>query len=180
MREKLAWPIYFISIVLLALLQTSFFPQFMLTRVKPDLVLLFVISVGLLRGSREGALTGLLAGIISGVVSWTPWGPYILGYSLVGFAAGIIPEKVELDKVILPLISGMVGSLAFTIIFTLLAMLFDFIQYSPADLYKVVLFLIWNAIFCLPMYYTGKFILVPPGREVDLSSPTPGTGYTME
>jgi len=164
----------------MALLQTSFFPEFTLTRVKPDLVLLFVISVGLLKGYREGVAVGLVAGFITGVISWNLWGLYMLAYCLAGFAAGMVPEKVDPDNFFIVLISGAVGSLGYAVIFTSIGILFDLYYIVMADIYKLLIFLLWNTIFIIPIFYLSKNILIPPGLDIDLAEAPKKSTYTIE
>lgn len=164
----------------MALLQTSFFPQFVLTTVKPDLILLFVISIGLLKGYREAVVVGIVGGFIVGIISWNIWGFYILAYALVGFGAGLVPEKVEPDNIVIPLVTGVVGSLAYELIFSSLGVLMDLFYFSAEDFYKILFFLIWNAILTLPVFYLCKFVLVPPGLPIDIEDAEKKSSYLMD
>ncbi len=164
----------------MALLQTSFFPQFVLTTVKPDLILLFVLSVGLLKGYREAVAVGIVGGFVVGIISWNIWGFYILAYALAGFGAGLVPEKVEPDNIFIPLVTGVVGSIAYEIIFSSLGILMDLFYFSAEDFYKILVFLIWNTVLTLPVFYLCKYVLVPPGLPIDIEDAEKKSSYLMD
>ena len=153
---------YFLVIVTFALLQSSFFPQFQIMQTRPDLILLFVISIGLLKGSREGAVTGAGAGIIAGIISWNVWGLYFLVYSLAGFFAGFIPEKVEPDIFIVPLLSGLVGSVGMALIFSVLGPSLDLFYPTGDDLIRTLIFTGWNGFFSIPVFWVSRYVLISP------------------
>jgi len=180
MRKRASILIYILVITIMALLQTSFFPQFIILRIKPDLVLLFVISIGLLKGYREGILVGFIGGIITGIVSWNLWGLYILCYCLAGLTAGTIPERIETDNFLVPFLSAIIGSAGFAFVFSGVAILLDIYYPTFADLYKIPVFLIWNAIFALPVFFMCKNVIVPPGRELEFDTSVKNKGYTID
>jgi rod shape-determining protein MreD len=180
MRRRFFILIYFVTVLLLAILQTSFFPEFVIWKIKPDLVLLFAISAGLLKGYREGTLAGILGGIAVGMVSWNPWGIYILGYSLAGFMAGALTEKIESDNIFVPLISSVIGSVIFSAVFIMVSLIFEFFYIETADLYNLLYFALWNAIFMLPVYHISKYVLIQPGRDLDLTGTIKGSSYTIQ
>lgn len=180
MRKRASILIYILVIIVMALLQTSFFPQFILLRIKPDLILLFVISIGLLKGYREGIIVGLIGGIITGIVSWNLWGLYILCYCLAGLAAGTVPERVETDNFLVPLLTAVIGSAGFALVFSAVAILLDIYYPTFADLYKIPVFILWNAIFALPVFFICKNVIVPPGRELDFDVSLKDKGYTID
>lgn len=160
MRKKITPVIYFFTVAAMLIAQMSFFPQLKIGWVKPDLVLLFVISVGLLKGYREGAVTGALAGLMAGVLSWNIWGLYSLVYSLAGFISGLVPEKVEPDNFIIPLISGAAGSVLFSLIFALLGPSLELFYPDSPDFYKSLVFTGWNCIMSIPVFLICRYVLV--------------------
>jgi rod shape-determining protein MreD len=161
MRKRFSTLIFAITMLIMVLLQTSFFPQFAITRVKPDLVLLFVISVGLLRGVKEGVVAGALGSVITGLVSWNVWGLYFLAYTLAGFTAGVITEKVEPDNFIVPLMSGLLGSVGICLIFALLGPSLELFYLTGEDFYRSLFFVGLNSAFSIPVFLVSRYILVP-------------------
>jgi rod shape-determining protein MreD len=180
MRKKFSWIIYTVTIIFMLLLQTSFFPQFALLRIKPDIVLLFVLSIGLLKGYREGVIAGAVAGVAAGLISWNIWGFYILCYCLAGFAGGVILEKLEPDNFLVPLFSGACTSAAFALIFLLIGPIFQVYYLQGADIYRSLLFAVVNSAFSIPVFLISKYMLVSPGARMDLKSLGIKSDYVIE
>jgi rod shape-determining protein MreD len=165
MKIRLLWVIYIATIIFLALMQTSFLPQFILCRVKPDLVLLFVISTGLLMGFKEGVYVGAAAGLIVGIISQNIWGMYVLVYCLAGFSAGLLTEKVEPDNFVVPLLFGTAASAGSALVFILLGQWLDLFYPGDTEFYKVLVFLAWNAGFSIPVFLVVKYILIGADKD---------------
>jgi rod shape-determining protein MreD len=170
MRKKISWIIYFLTVTTLALLQTSFFPQFRMFFVKPDLLLLFVISVGLIKGYREGVIVGAMAAVLCSLLSWNLLGVYLLGYCLAGFVTGLVPERINADNFIVPLISGLAGTLGFSIIFFVAGSLVEQLYISWSDLYRILVLIFWNGLFSIPVFFVSKFLIIPPGTAINLDA----------
>jgi rod shape-determining protein MreD len=170
MRKKISWLIYFLTVTTLALLQTSFFPQFRMFFVKPDLLLLFVISVGLVKGYREGTIVGAMAALVCSLLSWNLLGVYLLGYCLAGFITGLVPERINTDSFIVPLISGVAGTLGFSIIFFITGSIAEELYISWADLYRIVVSIFWSGLFSIPVFVISRFLIIPPGTTMDLDA----------
>lgn len=104
--------ILIISILLFcALMQCGFFSYFTICRVKPDLVLLFIVMLGLYNGVEEGIIYGLTAGLIMALFSSAPAGLLTAAYCLAGLCAGVTREKIYPDNFVVPLIAAVLLSL---------------------------------------------------------------------
>lgn len=180
MRKSLTWLIYIITITMMVIFQTSFFPQFVILRVKPDLVLLFALSVGLLKGYREGAIVGAVAGVITGLISGNLWGIYVLVYSLAGFVAGLVPEKVEPDNIFIPLAVEIGGSVGAALVFALIGKTLNLFIPTTGDYYKALIFLGWNAFFSIPVFWLSRYLLVRPSAKMELEATGMGSDYLIE
>ena len=55
----------------------------------------FVIFIGMHRGSSAGATFGFFTGLIEGVFSATSFGVCSFSYSLTGYLAGRLPERID-------------------------------------------------------------------------------------
>lgn len=152
------WAFFIFFTLLFVLLQTSFFPQFLIFRVKPDLVLVLVVSTGFLKGYKEGALAGFLAGIMVGIISANIWGVYTLVYSLAGFVSGVISERVEPDAFIVPSVSISLISLGVSLIFAIIGQSLDIFYPTYSDIYKVPIFIGWNTFFIMPIYNGIRYL----------------------
>jgi rod shape-determining protein MreD len=81
--------------------------------VKPDLVLILVISYGLLRGVYHGAGFGLLAGLFMDLLSGNVIGIGALVKMAAGFSAGLLEKTIFKDNLLVPALAGFVGTLFF-------------------------------------------------------------------
>ena len=70
-------------------LQTSVLHRIPIGGMKPDLVLIIVVYLGLVKGAEVGTLSGFIFGLIEDVVSGTYLGSNALAKTIVGFFCGI-------------------------------------------------------------------------------------------
>ncbi len=108
------------SILLLisvALIQSTVMPHLTLWGVKPDLMLLVVISWSLLRGAREGIFWGFVGGFCLDLFSGAPFGLSALALLIVSFFSGFGEATVFRTHVILPLATVFFASLIYGLIF---------------------------------------------------------------
>jgi rod shape-determining protein MreD len=139
------------SILLLisvALIQSTVMPHLTLWGVKPDLMLLVVISWSLLRGAREGIVWGFIGGLCLDLLSGAPFGLSALALLIVSFFSGLGEATVFRTYIMLPLATVFVASLIYDLIFLLalrtlgwsVAWLDSFIRLVlPASLLNVLL-----------------------------------------
>jgi rod shape-determining protein MreD len=95
-------------------------PHVTILDVKPDLVLLVVISWSLLRGSKEGVIWALVGGIGLDLLSGAPFGTSALALLVLSLLAGMGELSVFRTHIALPLIATLLGSLAYNLFFLLL------------------------------------------------------------
>jgi rod shape-determining protein MreD len=89
MRLKIL--IYAIFLFLLLLLQSTLLGYVNIYNVKPNLLIIFVVCVALLRGNTEGAVVGFFAGLILDM----SFGKLIGLYALLGMFLGLIVGSVN-------------------------------------------------------------------------------------
>lgn len=79
------------SIFLIALIQTTILNYISVFNVKPNLLMIFVIAVALLRGNVEGAVVGFFCGLVQDATSGSIFGLY----TLLGMYTGLIIGSVN-------------------------------------------------------------------------------------
>jgi rod shape-determining protein MreD len=135
-------------LISVALIQSTVMPHLTLWGVKPDLMLLVVISWSLLRGTREGIVWGFIGGFCLDLFSGAPLGLSALALLIVSFFSGFGEATVFRTHVILPLATVFFASLIYDLIFLLVfkmlgwsvAWLDSFIRVVlPASLLNVLL-----------------------------------------
>ncbi|WP_338623720.1 rod shape-determining protein MreD [Selenomonas sp. TAMA-11512] len=100
MRTKKNW-LWGVYVLLLYVMQTSFFPFFSWHGIAPDLLLLFVISFSFLKGPRLGVLAAFAVGLLSDLATGTFFGVATCAKMLVAFFCGHLSEGVYRDSFLL-------------------------------------------------------------------------------
>lgn len=77
----------------------------------PDLALVLVVAVGLLRGPRTAMLTGMAAGLLADLLGDAELGRLALAYVVAGVLAGLLQDDVG-GPVVVPLLAGGGAALA--------------------------------------------------------------------
>src|SRR5713226_3647737 len=127
-------------LVLTALiLQTTVLPHLALFRVVPDLMLVVVICIGLVRGPSSGATAGFVGGMLRDLLLDAPTGLSALAYVTVGYVVGAIRPYVQSSSVAVPLIGVFAGSVVGTAFYTLLGMLLAVPAQTLARVAQVIL-----------------------------------------
>jgi rod shape-determining protein MreD len=153
-------------LISVALIQSTVMPHLTLWGVKPDLMLLVVISWSLLRGAREGIVWGFIGGLCLDLFSGAPFGLSALALLIVSFFSGLGEATVFRTHVILPLATVFFASLIHDLIFLLVlrtlgwsvAWLDSFTRFVlPASLLNVLL---------IPLIYPAmRWLHRKTGRE---------------
>jgi rod shape-determining protein MreD len=107
-------------LLVVAVLQTSLMSYFAVWGVFADLPILFVVSWGLLEGSREGALWGFIAGVATDALSGAPFGAATFALMAVGFLAGLGEANVSRAQFALPLVIIFLGTVLYDLMFLLI------------------------------------------------------------
>ena len=81
--------IYFVLLLLLIPVQTTWLDSIRLETIKPDLALILVLFAGFYGGKREGLVIGLAAGILMDLFSGDMMGPHLMTKPLLGFGTGV-------------------------------------------------------------------------------------------
>jgi rod shape-determining protein MreD len=95
-------------------------PHLTIMGVKPDLVLLMVISWSLLRGAQEGVIWALVGGMGLDLLSGAPFGTSTVPLVIISLLAGLGELSVFRTRIALPLIATLIATLAYDLFFLLL------------------------------------------------------------
>jgi len=95
-------------------------PHLTILGVKPDLLLLVVISWSLLRGAKEGMIWALVGGIGLDLFSGAPFGTSTVAHVALSLLAGVGELSVFRTHIALPLIATLIATLAYNLFFLLL------------------------------------------------------------
>ena len=91
------------------LLQTAVFPMIPYLPATPDLLLIITVSLGILKGNREGMITGFICGIVMDLYYGGILGLYALLYLYMGFATGMLNNVYYEDDPRMPMAAVFAG-----------------------------------------------------------------------
>ncbi len=95
-------------------------PHLTIMGVKPNLVLLMVISWSLLRGAKEGVIWALVGGMGLDLLSGAPFGTSTVALAALSLLAGLGELSVFRTHIALPLIATLIATLSYDLLFLLL------------------------------------------------------------
>lgn len=107
--------IHILIIFLAFFLQTSIFPFLPFFSCSPNFLLVITFSYGLLYGEDIGIMTGLFCGFLCDMYFNGEFGLYILIYSVIGFANGMLNESFVENSIGLPMILSVINGFAYNL-----------------------------------------------------------------
>lgn len=108
--------IIFILFAIAFIIQSTLFRFIGIYGVKPDLMLILVISFALLDGAFEGAILGLFTGFLQDVFFSPAIGMTMIPYFIIGLLAGYYNNKVFKEKTLTAFIFTFLYSIFFNLI----------------------------------------------------------------
>lgn len=95
--------IYFLTLIINSVLQASLLDGIALAGIKPNLVLITVVSISCLRDSTEGAAYGFFAGLLQDCYYSSYIGCGVFLYTFIGYFCGIFLRSFYRENFILPM-----------------------------------------------------------------------------
>lgn len=155
-----------LAVLVALVLQTTVFPHLAWRGIVPDLVLLVVVAVGLVRGSQSGLVVGFGAGVLLDLAPPAEHsaGRWALALMLVGYVAGRLRRDV-LPSVGTALATVAACSFLGASVFALSGLLLDATSATIPDLLRVVVAaVVWDVVL-------AAFVLPPVTRALDRLEP---------
>lgn len=143
----------------IVIIQTTVMPHLTILGVKPDLMLLVVISWSLLRGAKEGLIWALIGGIGLDLVSGAPFGTLTGALVALSLVAGLGQLSVFRTHIALPLIAALVATLIYDLFFLLLLQVRGCSISWTDSLIKVVLPSMLFNVLLSPLIYKALYLL---------------------
>ncbi|MGI6036764.1 MAG: rod shape-determining protein MreD [Limnochordia bacterium] len=141
-------------ILLLGLLQASLFQFWTFFRIKPDLVLIFVVAMALLRPFRQGLWLGMMGGLLLDLFSGRYLGLHIFSKMIVAFGIGAVREYVYKENYFVPFVATFIGTVIDQGVYLTLASFFGLVVFRPEALTEVILpAAFYNSILTLFIYF---------------------------
>jgi rod shape-determining protein MreD len=153
-------------LAIVAILQTTLLPNLAIWSVFANLPLLVVVSWGLLRGPREGALWGFLAGLMVDLLSGAPFGAATVSLIAVGFLAGLGETTVFRARIALPMIVMFLATIVYELLFLLMVrMSGPGVAWLDSILRLVIPSAVLNAVLTPVVFLAMSWLYTRFGRE---------------
>jgi rod shape-determining protein MreD len=149
-----------------AILQTSVFSSVTILNGTPDLLLVTIICVALLRGPIVGALAGFWGGLLLDTANLQTLGVTSLLLTIAGYWTGRYGETTGRDRAHAPFVSVA----AITFLYAVGSLVFHFVLGEPAPARTVLwttLFqgIVLNLILTWPVYRLARLVIRQPDRR---------------
>ena len=133
------------------ILQTSVFELIKLAGITPNILLILISSVAVMRGQKPGMIVGFFSGLLADLFFGTSIGFYALIYMLIGYGNGLLGQVFYTEFINMPVILCTLSE----ILFSLYVYVFSFLLKGQTN----ILFYIWKVM--LPeLVYTVLMTLV--------------------
>jgi len=100
----------------IALIQSTALPYVVILGVKPELMLMVIVSWSLLRGAEEGMVWALIGGVGLDLLSGAPFGTMTVALLVASFLSGLGESTVFRTHIILPLVTVLVASVVYDLV----------------------------------------------------------------
>lgn len=116
--------INFVLLITLFVLQGTLFKTFSFGNTVPNLLLIFTVSLSLMRGEKTGLLIGFFSGLLLDIFTGQTIGLYALLYMYLGYANGgfskiFYPEDIKLPLIMIVFSDLFYGFLIYILLFLL-------------------------------------------------------------
>ncbi|BAL84110.1 putative rod shape-determining protein MreD [Selenomonas ruminantium subsp. lactilytica TAM6421] len=143
-----------IFVVMLYVLQTSFFPLIAYHGISPDFMLLLTVSYAFLKGTEKGTLMGFITGLMMDLATGTFFGIHAFTHLIIGNICGRFANRVYKEQFFLPVFASL-GVTTFNYFILALLMVLLGYRFNPISNVQVTLLpmLIYQLAFAYPVHY---------------------------
>ena len=140
-------------------LETTWLARAAIAGAAPDPLLIFVMAVGLLHGSEEGALVGAGVGLLEDIATGVPLGLGMLADLCVGFAAGLGERFIYMESTWLPVVGATALSGLRAGVWALAAHLVGLLGGTIPEVVRVVIATAcYNGIIAIPIFHGLRYL----------------------
>ncbi len=139
--------IWFGVMLLSVALQSTVIPVISIGGIRPDFVLVVVVSAALTEGRETGVLCGAFGGLLQDLLSAGPFGINTFSKMLLGLLVGFYERKVNQGNLLLPMVAIIAGTVGATAVSAFFLLAYGYgggipallIQMIPTTAYHVLL-----------------------------------------
>jgi rod shape-determining protein MreD len=145
--------VWIVVVCLLYIVQCALIPMVTLNGIKPDLLLITVLSTGLLVGKEKGVAVGFFAGLLADLASGGVFGSHTLSKMAIGYGAGMLERKVFKENILLPLLAVMVATVIHSVLMTGILVFLGFrVEIISLVMHNLLPLLAYNVIVAVPIH----------------------------
>ncbi len=133
-------------------IQSTFFELITILDIKPNIILIMIVSVALLRGELEGAVIGFIGGLM--LDTFCPFiGTNAFIGAMIGYITGIFTVGLYKENPFVPVITVFFATLVYEFVYYILNILLqgytDFLFFFNTIILREM---VYNALIALPVY----------------------------
>lgn len=145
--------LWIVIVALIYVIQCSLIPIATINGIKPDLLLIVVLSTGLLTGKEKGVAVGFFAGMLADLASGGIFGCNTLSKMAIGYGAGMLERKVFKENILLPLLAVMVGTVIHTGLMTVILVIMGYrVELLSLVIHNLLPLMAYNIIVAIPVH----------------------------
>lgn len=113
--------VWFAVVITSIVIQATILPLLAVKGIRPDLLLIVVVSSSLLLGKEHGVCIGFFSGLVQDLASGNIFGINVLSKLAIGYVCGLAERKVFKEHLLLPVLAIAIATLlSHAIVFLLL------------------------------------------------------------
>lgn len=148
-----------IVIFILVILQSSFYPYLKIYNAFPNLILILVLILSILKGFKESLVWIIFGGLLLDIYSFNnPIGASILSLFIIGYLAYFLSKNIfKKASIFLAILAGIGGSLIygfFVILVLLIAKTNPQISFN-----QIISQVLYNTVVLIPIFYLTKHLI---------------------
>jgi len=144
--------IWFGVMLLSVSLQSTVIPVLSIGGIRPDFVLVVVVSAALTGGRETGVLCGTFGGLLQDLLSSGPFGINTLSKMLLGLAVGFYERKVNQGNLLLPMVAIVAGTVGSTVVSMVIMLAYGFADGIPALLMQMLPMTAYHILLAAPVH----------------------------
>lgn len=143
-----------LGLILAFAIQTAVAPIISPFGLKPDLILLMVIAIGLIKGPVMGMGFGLVGGFLLDCLAGHIIGPHAFANMVIGLSCGLMEKTIFKDNLLVPSLTAWVGTLIQELLVSLILLAFRWNTLFFLDLWRYTIpLMFYHALLAPAVYY---------------------------
>ncbi len=145
---------YLIISTIIFIFQTTLCNYIAIAGVKPNFMLIFIVTAAFFKGNSDGLLIGIIMGLLQDCYFGHVIGSNLFLYGIMGYIAGCLTEHFNKENIVAPMFLILIATLAYNFGFYLLNIILK--GYTTLNIYIILNILpeiIYNIIFGFAVYF---------------------------